>query len=69
MFSLSLASCEVKENAEAAKKLVKEINDFVGDLELVSCDLMEESSVYFKVLNPFTNCQHRISIHCYILFL
>ncbi len=37
MFSISLASCEVKENAEAAKNLIDEVNDLVRDLGSVSC--------------------------------
>jgi len=47
MFSLSLESCEVKENEVAAKKLVDEINDLVEELNHGSCDLMEaEQRVY-----------------------
>ncbi len=47
MFSLSLESCEVKENEEAAKVLTEEINDLVGNLRPGSCDLMEtEQRVY-----------------------
>ncbi len=37
MFSISLASCEVKENAEAAKNLIDEVNDLVEDLSSDSC--------------------------------
>ncbi len=32
MFSISLSSCEVKENPEAAQNLVDEMHDLVGDL-------------------------------------
>ena len=63
MFSLSLESCEVKENEAAAKALVKEINDLVGDHNPGSCDLMEaEQRVYEgaqsiaqKLLEMFVN--------------
>ncbi len=46
-FSLSLEGCEVKEIAEAAKVLVEEMNDLIGNLKPGSCDLMEaEQRVY-----------------------
>lgn len=40
MFSLSLDSCDVKENAEDVKTLVEEMNDSVEGLTLDSCDLL-----------------------------
>ena len=65
MFSLSFEGYEVKEIAEAAKVLVEEMNDLIGNLKPGSCDLMEaEQRVYEgvqsiaqKLLEMFVNQQ------------
>jgi len=46
MISITYDSCEVKENAEAAKKLVDEINDLFGDLGSDSCLSLAEAEHY-----------------------
>ncbi|MDE0088250.1 MAG: hypothetical protein OXU23_21190 [Candidatus Poribacteria bacterium] len=43
MFSISLESCEVKENTEAAMSCVEEINDLVGTLGTGSCVSLDEA--------------------------
>ena len=43
MFSISLESCEVKENREAALSCVEEINDLVGTLGTGSCVSLDEA--------------------------
>lgn len=43
MFSPSLDSCEVKENREAVKNLVEEINDLVGSLGTDTCISLDEA--------------------------
>ena len=46
MFSISLASCEVKEKAEAVENLVAEINDLFEGLGSRSCMLLDEAEHY-----------------------
>ena len=43
MFSITLESCEVKENTEAAMNLVEEINDLVGELGTGSYVSLDEA--------------------------
>ncbi len=43
MLSISLASCEVKENVEAAENLVVEVNDLFGALDSRSCLSLAEA--------------------------
>ena len=46
MFSISLASCEVKEKAEAVENLVAKINDLFEGLGGRSCLLLDEAEHY-----------------------
>ena len=43
MICITYDSCEVKENVEAAKNLVNEINDLFGDLDSRSCLSLAEA--------------------------
>ena len=43
MFSISLASCEVKEFEEVFKKFVEEFNDFAREMFSDPCILLEEA--------------------------
>jgi hypothetical protein len=64
MFSISLDSCEVKENTEAVKNLVGEINDLVGSLGTDTCVSLDEAeqrilegtrSIRCKLLELYAN--------------
>ena len=49
MLSISLASCEVKENMESVQCLVDEVHDLPGDLDSNSClSFAEAEDSYYR---------------------